>query len=105
MCIGRDDCAFSHRDLLVYLAPEGDTARSRSRTVAVGFGCCKAGSRPSSQGDDAISTVRRQRCVSGKLDRALVTPTEDAHGSAAGEGDPSKGRSRAVAVGSGCCKA
>ena len=51
--------------------------------MAVGFGCCKAGSRPSGQGNDAFSTVRHQRCVSGKLDRALVTPTEDAHGSAA----------------------
>ena len=58
--------------------------------MAVGFGCCKAGSRPSGQGNDAFSTVRRQRCVSGKLDRALVTPIEGAHGSAAGEGDPSK---------------
>ena len=64
--------------------------------MAVGFGCCKTRSRPSGQGNDAFSTVRRQRCVSGNLDRALVTPTEDAHGSAAGEGDQSKGRSRAV---------
>ena len=73
--------------------------------MAVGFGCCKAGSRRSGHENDVFTTVRRQRCIFGKLDRALVTPTEDAHGSAAREGDPSKGRSRAVAVGSGCCKA
>ena len=52
--------------------------------MVVGIGCCKACPGPYRQEDDAYNC---EATVSGTIDRALMTPTENAHGSAARNGD------------------